>query len=104
MIGFPRYARDVKKSISVVRLRSVSVLLDRQRLDTLLSQQLQILSSIRDAIDPALCPGIEVGSGLGALMILLECSVVSLVITLHRRGMRAMRQFDHGGDEKSGNH
>src|SRR5215472_9140893 len=36
-------------------------------------------------------------------MILLKGGIVTLVVSLHRRGMRAEGALDYGGDQKSGN-
>src|SRR5215471_7562079 len=100
----PDHVRSRRFSVSVVCDRSVSMLFHTQSLDAAVSELLQISFVIGNTENPALCPTVEFSRCFGLRVILLEESIVTLVVALHRRGMRAARTFHHSRNQKGGNH
>ncbi len=49
-------------------------------------------------------PSVEIGTGLGLSVILLEERIITFAVTLHRRRMRAKTALHYGRNQKTGNH
>ena len=84
-------AESRSPSISVIRLCSVRMLLYTQALDAFSPSSLVYSVTIPNAVYPALGPALERLRGLALFMILAKEGIVTLVISLHRRRMRAQR-------------
>src|SRR3954466_7751672 len=79
------------------------MLLYTQARDALLAKQLRVLGNIANAVHPALGPALERLCRLALFMILAKEGIVTLVISLHRRGMRTQRDFADSADQKPWN-
>src|SRR5712692_845798 len=90
--------------ISKIRLRGIRVLLNAQVVYTARAQLVHICAAICDSINPAFQPGIAVCIGLRLLVVLAEECIVTLVVSLHRRGMRAVGTLDHRIHQEPRNH
>src|SRR5579864_6549875 len=82
-------------SIAIVRLRRIRMLLHPQLFHARRSQSLRVLTAIGHAVHPFLRPGFEVTLRLGFRVILLEKRIVSPIVALYWRRMRAQRALHH---------
>src|SRR6266571_7086268 len=91
-------------SISKICCGSVHVLLYSEILHTTAAELIHVRREILQTINPAIQPGITVGFCFCLLVILAKECVITLVISLYRRGMRPVPALHHRIDQKSRNH
>src|SRR5437660_1548836 len=88
-------------SISKICCGSVHVLLYSEILHTTAAELIHVRRAILQTINPAIQPGITVGFCFCLLVILAKECVITLVISLYRRGMRPVPALHHRIDQKS---
>src|SRR5581483_11851450 len=91
-------------SISIIHLRGIGVLLDAEFVDAAPAQLVHVSAPIFNPMYPAIQPGVAVLFCLGLLVILAEEGIVALVVSLDRRGVRAITTFHHRVDQETGDH
>src|SRR4051812_17030534 len=67
------------------------------------AELVHVCLAIGNAVDPALQPCFTIARSLRMLVILTKESIVTAVVSLHRRRMRPMLALDHGMNHKSRN-